>query len=59
MAIQSFADSEIETSFIGGSAPKKAGWSGIAKVVTRKLDMLDYAHQLDDLRSPLAIGWKR
>jgi proteic killer suppression protein len=52
MAIQSFADAEVETFFVGGSAPRKAGWSGIAKVVMRKLDMLDYAQQLEDLRSP-------
>ncbi len=52
MAIQSFADSGVEKFFIGGVAPKRAGWSGVAKVVIRKLDVLDYAQQLDDLRSP-------
>jgi proteic killer suppression protein len=52
MAIQSFADAEVETFFIVGLAPKRAGWSGVARIVKRKLDMLDYAHQLDDLRSP-------
>lgn len=52
MAIQSFADVEVETFFIGGPAPKRAGWSGITKVVERKLDVLDYAHRLEDLRSP-------
>jgi proteic killer suppression protein len=52
MAIQSFADSEVETFFIGRHAPKRAGWTGIAKIVMRKLDMLDYSHQLEDLRSP-------
>jgi len=52
MAIQSFSDSGVEAFFIGGLAPKRAGWSGVAKVAKRKLDMLDYAHQLDDLRSP-------
>jgi proteic killer suppression protein len=52
MAIQSFADREVETFFIEGLPPKRAGWSGIAKVVKRKLDMLDYAHRLDDLRPP-------
>lgn len=52
MAIQSFAATEIETFFIGGFAPKRAGWAGVAPVVKRKLDMLDYAHRLDDLRSP-------
>ncbi len=52
MAIRSFADVEVETFFIGGPAPKRAGWFGIAKVVERKLDVLDYAHRLEDLRSP-------
>jgi len=52
MAIQSFAVDEVETFFIVGVAPKRAGWSGVTKIVKRKLDVLDYAHQLDDLRSP-------
>jgi proteic killer suppression protein len=52
VAIQSFADPGVETFFIGGSAPKRVGWSGITKVVLRKLDLLEYALQLDDLRSP-------
>jgi toxin HigB-1 len=52
MAIQSFADSEVETFFLGGLAPKRTGWSGIAKIVMRKLDVLDYANRLGDLRSP-------
>ena len=52
MAIQSFADPYIEAFFITGTIPKRAGWSGVAKVALRKLDMLDYAHQLSDLRSP-------
>jgi toxin HigB-1 len=52
MAIQGFAGTEAETFFIGGVAPRRVGWSGISNVVKRKLDMLDYAHELDDLRSP-------
>ena len=52
MAIQSFADDDIEDFFITGVAPPKAGWFGVANVAQRKLDMLDYAHQLNDLRSP-------
>jgi hypothetical protein len=39
MAIQSFADTEVETFFVEGFPPKRAGWSGVAKVVKRKLDM--------------------
>lgn len=52
MAIQSFADREVERFFIEGLPPRRAGWLGVANVVRRKLDMLDYAHQLGDLRSP-------
>jgi len=52
MAIQGFADSEVEDFFVVALIPHKVGWSGIAKVVKRKLDMLDYAHELEDLRSP-------
>jgi proteic killer suppression protein len=52
MAIQSFADPGIEDFFITGVIPAKSGWSGVAKVARRKLDMVDYAHKLDDLRSP-------
>lgn len=52
MAIQGFAGTEAESFFITGLTPKRAGWAGVARVVKRKLDMLDYAHQLDDLRSP-------
>ncbi len=52
MAIQSFSNSEVQIFFVEGLAPRRAGWSGVSKVVRRKLDMLDYAHQLEDLRSP-------
>lgn len=52
MAIQSFADPDIEKFFVNGTIPPRVGWSGIAKVVQRKLDMVDYAQRLDDLRSP-------
>jgi toxin HigB-1 len=52
MAIQSFADPDVEDFFITGVTPPKVGWSGVAKVARRKLDMLDYAHKLEDMRSP-------
>ena len=32
--------------------PRRAGWRQVKKVVARKLDVLDYAHELDDLRAP-------
>ena len=52
VTILSFSDSTVEDFFITGRTPRRAGWSGVAKVARRKLDMLDYAHRLDDLRSP-------
>lgn len=52
MAIQSFADPDVEEFFLKGVCPRRAGWSKVAKVALRKLDMLDYAFDLDDLRSP-------
>ena len=52
MAIQSFAGRAIDRFFVEGVIPKRAGWAGVSKVATRKLDMLDYAEQLSDLASP-------
>lgn len=52
MAIQSFVEPELREFFEKGKIPGKAGWQGIKKIVARKLDMLDYAHVLDDLKSP-------
>ncbi len=52
MAIQSFKELELQVFFESGKVPKKAEWQGVKKIVTRKLDMLHYAHVLDDLKSP-------
>lgn len=52
MAIQSFAKLELKEFFRTGKVPPKAQWQGVKKIVARKLDMLDYAHVVDDLRSP-------
>lgn len=52
MAIQSFADKIAQEFFETGKIHKKAKWKSLAKVVLRKLDILHYAYQLDDLRSP-------
>ena len=52
MAIQSFLSRDVEVFFLTGEVTRNCGWRNVAKVVTRKLDMLDYAEQLDDLRSP-------
>lgn len=52
VAIQSFADPQVEEFYLRGRVPREAGWASVAKVAARKLDMLDYAHRLYDLRSP-------
>ena len=52
MAIHGFVQTELENFFITGQVPRRAGWSRVAKVAKRKLDMLDYAHKIEDLRSP-------
>ncbi len=48
--IQGFADPETEAFYRTGKT--KAGYQSVAKVVFRKLDMLDAATALDDLRVP-------
>ena len=52
MAVKSFAGRSLERFFVEGVVPKRAGWAGVAKVASRKSDMLDYADQLNDLTSP-------
>ena len=52
MAIVSFATPDIEKFFLHGKAVRKAGWLQVRKVVARKLDMLDYAGVLADLKVP-------
>lgn len=52
MAIQSFADKAIETFFLDSRPPLRAGWTNVAKVALRKLDLVDYADKLGDLASP-------
>ena len=48
--IRSFADDRTEAFFLEGKCP--AQWKGVAKVAARKLDMVDAAVRLTDLRSP-------
>ena len=52
MAIRSFTGRAVQRFFVGGTVPKGVGWVGGANVAARKLDMLDYAHELTDLASP-------
>ena len=48
--IRSFADKATERLFRDGTCP--APWRSIEGVALRKLDMVDAATRLDDLRSP-------
>jgi len=52
VAIQSFASRVVERFFFEGRIGAKVGWSSVAKVAARKLDLLDYAKDLADLASP-------
>ncbi len=52
MAIQGFASDAVGRFFRDGRIPRRADWRGVHRIVARKLDMLDYADLLGDLRSP-------
>jgi proteic killer suppression protein len=48
--IVSFADKDTEHFFRSGKT--RAGWQSAAKIAARKLDALQAATKLDDLRAP-------
>lgn len=50
--IQSFPCKDTENFFKTGKLAKKAGWQAISKVASRKLDMIDAAVVLADLKVP-------
>jgi proteic killer suppression protein len=52
VAIRTFKDADAEAFFKRGARARKKGWDVAHSVVRRKLDMLDYAKELNDLRSP-------
>ena len=52
MAIRSFKDADAEAFFKKGLRARKKGWDQVREIVRRKLDMLHYASELHDLRSP-------
>lgn len=52
VAIQGFTRRTVERFFTDGVVPRGAGWARVAPLAARKLDMLDYAGALSDLRSP-------
>jgi proteic killer suppression protein len=52
VAIRSFTSEGVREFFETGSTSARVGWSNIARIVARKLDMLHYAADLRDLGSP-------
>jgi proteic killer suppression protein len=52
VAIRSFARRAIEDFFLTGKVPRREGWSSVSSVVSRKLDLIDFAAALMDLGSP-------
>jgi toxin HigB-1 len=52
VAIHGFASRVVRRFFSEGRLGAGVGWSGVEKVVARKLDLLDYAKELTDLASP-------
>lgn len=52
MAIKNFQEKKVEIFFKTGKFPKNVAWKSIGSIVKRKLDMLDYAAELEDLKSP-------
>lgn len=52
MAIRSFKDPDAEAFFKNGVRARKKGWDQFREIAKRKLDMLQYAKELWDLRSP-------
>ena len=52
MSIVSFGNNETKTFFLFGRSAKPVAWNSIMVVARRKLDMLNYAVSLNDLRSP-------
>jgi proteic killer suppression protein len=52
VAIRSFTSEGVREFFETGRTSAWVGWSNIARIVARKLDMLHYAADLRDLGSP-------
>jgi proteic killer suppression protein len=47
--IQSFADDETEAVFLTGTSRR---WAAIARVAARRLQAVDFASAIEDLRNP-------
>ena len=56
MPIRSFGDAATENFFHTGRTRKGVSWANVKTIARRKLDMLNYAARLDDLKSPPGNG---
>jgi proteic killer suppression protein len=52
VTIRSFASAGVRGFFERGGSTARFGWSNVARIVARKLDMLEYAIELRDMASP-------
>lgn len=52
MVIRSFLDRDTEAFFYNGTRPRRKGWNSARDIAKRKLDILHYAKELNDLRCP-------
>lgn len=52
MTIKSFRRKQVSLFFEKSLLFKNEGWTAVAKIVKRKLDMIQYATSLNDLKSP-------
>jgi len=52
VSIRTFVRKPVEDFFLTGKAPRREAWASAASIVKRKLDMINYAHALNDLASP-------
>lgn len=50
--IQSFSCKDTEGFYNSGKLPKRAGWQAVKSVAARKLDMIDAATVITDLKVP-------
>lgn len=51
MAIKSFSDKTTEIFFFSGNVGKGIGWMSVSRIAGRKLDILQYASELKDLKA--------
>ncbi len=52
MAIVNFKQTDLQDFIEKEILPKNCQWQPVAKIALKKLDMIDYANSLEDLRQP-------